>query len=76
MVGSKRLRLKTKTECGISLNLAYTSRKIPEMSGANNQGEFSRQRALEKQRKEMLVRGRIVRRGERVWLTHQITGGI
>lgn len=31
------------------------------MSGANNQGEFSRQRALEKQRKEMLVRGRNVR---------------
>ena len=67
--GSKRLRLKTKTECGISLNLAYTSPKITEMSGANNQGEFGRQRALEKQRKEMLVRGRNMRLGETVWLT-------
>ena len=63
--GSKGL----KTQRNISLNLAYIARKIPKMSGANNQGEFSRQRALEKQRKEMLVRGRIVRRGEGVWLT-------
>jgi len=46
------------------------------MSGANNQGEFSRQRALEKQRKEMLVRGRNVRHGMGPWLTAWITGGI
>ena len=63
--GSKGL----KTQQNITLNLAYTPRKIPEMSGANNQGEFSRQRALEKQRKEMLVRERIVRCSEGVWLT-------
>ena len=48
------------------------------MSGANNQGEFSRQRALEKQRKEMLVRRRSVQAagGSGAWLTGQTAGGI
>ncbi len=68
MAGSKGSKgLKTQTEYQLEPGVHFP--EIPEMSGANNQGEFSRQRALEKQRKEMLVRGRNVRRGNGVWLT-------